>query len=140
MFLQPIQINYQIQGHVEEAARRKSRRRRTSGGEIEANDEFGVEDRKSVSNPVILGMSIYSSNRYGTGKLVARDVEDLNENAASSSQVWRQNENTLSGIGKPVAKNVEETLETRLTHHILQTFNVNHLESLVECTTEIKSS
>ena len=49
-FLQPFQINYQIQDHVEEAARRKTWRRGTSGGEIGANDESGIEDRKSVSN------------------------------------------------------------------------------------------
>ena len=43
-------LTVQIQDHVEEAARRKTWRRRKSSGEIEADDEFGIEERKSISD------------------------------------------------------------------------------------------
>ena len=76
-----------------------------------------------------LGMQSYSSNRSGTEKPVAKGVESVNENTALSSQVWHQNENTRSGIGKPAAKTSKRLSETSLTHHIFQiSSNVNHLE------------
>ena len=50
LFLQTFQINSQIQDHVEEAARRKTWRRRTSGGEIDTDHEFGIEERTSASD------------------------------------------------------------------------------------------
>ena len=83
-----------------------------------------------VSNsPEILGMQWQSSHRSGTGKPVARDVTDVNENTASSSQVWHQNENTRSGIGKPFAKTLNRLSETKVTR-----------ESLFNCTREIQCS
>ena len=72
-------------------------------------------------------MQSYSSDRSGTGKPFAKGVK---ENTASSSQVWHQNENTFSGIGKPVAKLRNRLSETRLIHHNFQMFNVNHLEKV----------
>ena len=54
-------------------------------------------------------MSDYSSDRFGTGKLVAIEVKHVNEKTASSSQVRHQNENTGSDIGKQVAKTFLET-------------------------------
>ena len=68
-------------------------------------------------SPEILGMQRQSSDSSGTGKPVARVVMDVNENAASSSQVWHQNENTRSGIRKPVAITLNRLSETRLLHH-----------------------
>ena len=81
-------------------------------------DEFGIEDRKSVSNTWIrvhptarrfLEGHSKSSDRPSTGKPVATGARDVNENAASSSQVWHQNENTRSSIGTPVCENVTQT-------------------------------
>ena len=51
VLLQPFHSKKQPSNHVKEAdAGRKTWRRGTSGGKIEANDEFGIEDYKSVSN------------------------------------------------------------------------------------------
>ena len=50
------------------------------------------------------GMQCRNSDRSGIKKVIARNVKDVNENAASSSEVWHQNENTRSGIEKSMAK------------------------------------
>ena len=68
--------------------------------------------------------------RSSTGKPVARDETDVNENTESSSQVWHQNANTRSRIEKQVARMLNRLSETRLTHHNFQTFNVRHFEKL----------
>ena len=44
------------------------------------------------------GMQSRNSDPSGIEKAIARNVKDLSDNAASSSQVWHQNENTRSGI------------------------------------------
>ena len=79
-----------------------------------------------------------SSDRSGIGNTIARSVKDANENAASSSQAWHQNENTRSSIGKPIAKSDQHSgigkpiaqiqnrlTETRMTHHNFEIFNVH---------------
>ena len=49
-------------------------------------------------------MQSRNSDPSGIEKAIARNVKDLNENAASSSEVWHQNENTRSGIEKSMSK------------------------------------
>ena len=49
-------------------------------------------------------MQSRNSDPSGIEKVIARNVKDLNENAASSSEVWHQNENTRSGIEKSMSK------------------------------------
>ena len=82
------------------------------------------------NNRGILGMHSRSSDRSGTGKPVATGAKDVNDNAASSSQVWHLNENTPYCIGKPCAKTSNRLNEIRLTHHDFQIFNVDHLEKV----------
>ena len=61
------------------------------------------------NSPGILGTSSYSSDRSGTGKLVARDVKGVNENTASSSQVWNQNEKHSFWQWETTCENVKQT-------------------------------
>ena len=75
-------------------------------------------------------MQCQSWDRSGTGKPAARGVKDVNENTAANSQVRHQNENTRSGIGKPVAQISDRLTVTRLTHHIFEMFNVRLLEKV----------
>ena len=58
-------------------------------------------DSGASNSPSTLGMQSCSSDRSRTGKLVARGVKDVNENAAPSSQVTHQSEHTRPDIGKP---------------------------------------
>ena len=55
-------------------------------------------------SPENYGMQSRNSDRSSIKKPIAQNVKDVNENAASSSQVWHQNENTCAGIGKSIAK------------------------------------
>ena len=57
----------------------------------------------------ILGISIYSSDLSGRGKPVARDVKGVNENTASSSQVWNQNEKHSSRQWETSCEIVKQT-------------------------------
>ena len=57
-------------------------------------------------------------------------AKGVNEDTASSSQVWHQNKNTRSGIVKPVSKMINRLGETRLTHHNFQILSVDHLEKV----------
>ena len=83
---------------------------------------------------------VQNSDRSGFEKSIAQNV---NENAAYRSQVWHQNENNRSGIGKSVAKAYQRSrlekaiaiiqsrlAETRSTHHNFEIFNVPYLEKL----------
>ena len=74
-------------------------------------------------------MHCQSSDRSSTGK-IARGVKDVNENTASSSQVWHQNENTRFGIGNQLRKMLDRLSETKLTHHNFEIFNVTHFEKV----------
>ena len=67
-----------------------------------------------VSNgPLNFGMQSQSSDRSRIGKPTAQNVKDVNENTASSSQVWHQDENTRASIGKPIAEIQNRLTETR---------------------------
>ena len=57
-------------------------------------------------------------------------MNDVNENAASSSKVWHQKKNTRSSIEKSIAKIQNRLTETRLTHHNFEIFNVPYFETV----------
>ena len=96
-----------LSDHVEKAnTARKTRRRRTSGCEIETNKEFGIEDCRLFSNSAEfeyisrqgkLAAKCSSLDFVGTGKPVVRDS---NENTASGSQVWHSDVNPSSRGGR----------------------------------------
>ena len=44
--------NFKFPNHTEEVDAGKKTRRRTCGGEIEANVEFGIKERESISDAV----------------------------------------------------------------------------------------
>ena len=75
-----------------------------------------IENRSPTLNsgasytPVNLGMQSQSSDRSGTGKLVARDAKDVNRK--HSSRDW-----------EPVAKTFNRLGETRLAHHNFPVFS-----------------
>ena len=65
-------------------------------------------------------MQCQSSDRSGKGIYVPRDVKDVNENTASSSQVWHQRGNTRS-VGTSC-----DNVETSLVHHNFSRYSMMH--------------
>ena len=83
------------------------------------------------------GMQGQNSDRSGIEKSIAQKVKDVNENTASCSRVWHQNENARtrieksttkadqrSGIEKSIAKIQNRLTVTWLTHHKFEILNV----------------
>ena len=99
--------------------------RRTCGGDIEAN-EFGIKEwigiRVYQTARVNYGIQSWNSDPSSIEKSIARDV---NENAASSSEVWHQKWKTLVQASRNewITKTQNRLKETRLTHHILEISN-----------------
>ena len=84
-------------------------------------------NRSSASSPGTLGALSSLSDRTSIVKAVA---EGLNENTASSSQVWRSGANTNTSMGKLVAETRNKHIGTKLFHYNFQIFNVDHLEKV----------
>ena len=74
-----------------------------------------------ASGPGTLGIPSSSPDRTNMEKPVAKG---LNENTASSSQVWHSDENTNTSIGKPVAETINIVAKSCLIS------NVDHLEKV----------
>ena len=126
--------------------RKKTWRRGTCDDKIETSDEFSVEGCQSVSNNTgyeciqqwgnnCSAEFEFNSDRTGMEKPVA---EGLNENTASSSQVWHSDVNTWQAWGNPWRKRQKH----RWYSPQLPDFQCwwPSWESLFECTTEIESS
>ena len=60
-------------------------------------------------------MQSRNSDPSGIEQAIARNVKDLKENAASSSEVWHQNENTRSGIKKSMSTAAQRSSIEKLT-------------------------
>ena len=101
---------------------------------------MSLVSKAADQSPIALGSSApYSlgtlkaqssnSNLAGTGRPVARG---LNENTASSSQVWHSDVNPSSSAGKPVAETSRKPIGTQQSHHNLRMSknNAGHLEKV----------
>ena len=104
------------------------------------NESMDSTDEFSLSTPTALGSSAsYSPGTFkakgsnldltSTGKRAARG---LNENTASSAQVWHSGVNTNTSMGRPVAATTKKPIGTKLYHHNLQMSmnKVGHLEKV----------
>ena len=116
--MQSFQISQQIPDHVEETVRRKIVKRQTSDDVIEVDNEFGIEDRKSIVN------TDFESGDTPNAKLQFRSFQYgefltncVNESTASSCQVWHQNENTRSDIEDPIMKTMNKLSEITWFYH-----------------------
>ena len=74
-------------------------------------------NRSSASSPGTLGAQSSLSDRTSIGKAVA---EGLNENTASSSQVWRSGANTNTSMVKLVVETRNKHIGTKLSHYNFQ--------------------
>ena len=111
--------------------------RRTCGGKIKADDELVSRSVNrsptldwGVSHSTVnYGMQSQNSDRSGIGESVAQNVQDVNENAASSSQVCHQNEHTRTGIEKSIAQ-IQNRLTESSTSKTLRIFVANVRQKL----------
>ena len=119
--------------------KKKTWRRRTWCCEIETNDEFSVEDCRSVSNSTGFecisqpGWRSKHSVRIQT-VLVRGDPlrEVLNENTAWSSQLRHSDANTNTSTRRDVAEPTKKPIGTQLSHHNFEISrdNIGHLEKV----------
>ena len=102
------------------------------------NEKFSAEDCRSVSNStrfecvsqlVTLKAQSSKSDLTSTGRPVARG---LNENTASSSQVWHSDANKITSMGRPVAETTKKTSGTKLSYQNFEISrnNVGHLQKV----------
>ena len=74
---------------------------------------------------------MHSSKSDRTGTSTERPyARGVNENTASSSQVWHSNANTNTSTRRPVAETKKKTIGTMLSHHNFEIprNNIGHLE------------
>ena len=126
--------------------KKKAWRRRTWCCEIEMNDEFSVEDCRSVSNSTGFecisqpGWRSKHSVRIQT-VLVRGDPlrEVLNENTAWSSQLRHSDANTNTSTRRDVAEPTKKPIGTQKSHHNFEISREQYWpswESLFKCTME----